>query len=191
MLSDIARTFRSVRRWLGRGRLRVCDRRWNRSGRGPVVLRSQSKTCQRERVDFAVVRELLIGLETLQRIHRIVAPLAVDLSFEVPPIGERLLNLLVSFGIGMELVARGRWRPRPGDPPPRSRCRACLCRGVRSPMYCRFGTSSRGDLLRRGVRRRGHGHSREKADAYWPAHAQPKSYHPKVGRGFCVSEVIS
>ena len=60
-------------------------------------------------IDLAIGIELLICLEAFHRIHRIIAPLAIHLTFEVTAVGERLLDLLITFRIRMKLVT-GRHR---------------------------------------------------------------------------------
>ena len=68
------------------------------------MLWTEAETDQRRRADFAIVRQLLIGLELSYGGHGIVTPLAVDFTFEVAFIGERLLNFLVALGVRMRLV---------------------------------------------------------------------------------------
>ena len=78
-------------------------------------MRTQSQPCECERTDLAIVREFLVRLEPLQRVDRVVFPLAIGLAVEVTTIGERLLNLGIAVRIGMELITRtGRFA---GDPP--------------------------------------------------------------------------
>lgn len=80
------------------------------------MLCSEPQGIQRERVDFAVVIGDVPGrLKTLERIDGIVPPDAIDVAFEETAIGEGLLDLLVTLGVGMELKAG------PGsDMPPRA-----------------------------------------------------------------------
>ncbi len=68
------------------------------------MFRAETEIDQAERIDLAVWIQLLAGLKTLESVCGIVSPLAVHRAVKVAAISERLLNLLVTFGIRMELV---------------------------------------------------------------------------------------
>jgi hypothetical protein len=72
------------------------------------MLWTQAQADQRKRIDFAVVRDLLICLEALQSIDRIGSPLPVNLTFKIAAIGQSLLDFLVPFGSRLRLIGR-RW----------------------------------------------------------------------------------
>ena len=92
-------------RGIGRS-LQIGIWRGNRCGSTAVVFGAKAESDQRQRINFAVIGQLLIGLEAFQSVNRIVVPLAVDLSFEIAAVGKRLLNLLVPLRIRMQLVGR-------------------------------------------------------------------------------------
>ncbi len=71
------------------------------------MLGAETKTDQRQRVDFAVIWNFLIGLEALERINGIRSPLPIGFAVEVTAIGESFLDLLITLGRGLQLVSGG------------------------------------------------------------------------------------
>ena len=68
------------------------------------MLRTEAEADQRRRADFSIVRQFLIRLKLFHGGHGIVTPLAVDFTFEVAFVSERLLNFLVARRVRMRLV---------------------------------------------------------------------------------------
>ena len=90
-------------------RLRRIRRRMRQAGRGNgnrIMLGAKTQADQSKRIDLAIGLEFLAGLEALHGVNGIVSPFAIHLSLEITAAGERLLDLLVAFGIRMKLVRR-------------------------------------------------------------------------------------
>jgi hypothetical protein len=88
------------------GRIGGCGKR-DSTGSGAIVLCAEAQSLEAQRVNLSIVIYLLVSLEVFKRRYRIVFPFTVDLTGEIAPIGKRLLDLAITFGVGMKLVAGG------------------------------------------------------------------------------------
>ena len=68
-----------------------------------VMLRAEPKRDEAKRANFAILRQILIVLKALKRIHRIRPPASISRSCKVALIGESLLDFLVAFRSGLLL----------------------------------------------------------------------------------------
>ena len=117
-----------------------CYRRCCLRRRGGVRFRgetfgTQAQSDQRKRTDFTVGHQVLVGLETLEGVHRVGPPLARGLALQVAFARKSLLNFLVPFARrGLLIVARWAadrfaFATRGGAcGPGRGRLRASFCR---------------------------------------------------------------